>query len=81
MPGGAFRIMWDTLNAGAPFCAYVDDLAVDGSTYTVFATITPLAEHFLSVRSRPCREDLLGAARSLYAAVRYPPSSRLPRSK
>ena len=70
MPGGAFRLMWDMLEAGKPFCAYVDNLAGDGSCYTVFATITPLGDDYLSVRSRPGREDLLDAARSLYAAVR-----------
>ncbi|MDO5094648.1 MAG: hypothetical protein Q4D79_14745 [Propionibacteriaceae bacterium] len=70
MPGGAFRLMWDTLESGKPFCAYVDNLAGDGSRYTVFATITPLGDDYLSVRTRPCREDLLDAARSLYAAVR-----------
>lgn len=70
MPGGAFKLMWDTLQAGQPFCAYVDNLAGDGSRYTVFATITPLGQDYLSVRTRPCREDLLTAARSLYQAVR-----------
>jgi hypothetical protein len=70
MPAGAFLLMWDTLTAGRPFCAYVDNLAADGSCYTVFATITPLGDRYLSVRFRPLRTDLLGAARSLYAAVR-----------
>ena len=70
MPGGAFLLMWDTLAAGRPFCAYVDNLAADGSRYTVFATITPLGQDYLSVRFRPQRTDLLEAARGLYAAVR-----------
>ncbi len=70
MPGGAFKLMWDTLESGKPFCAYVDNLAGDGSRYTVFATVTPLGDKYLSVRARPCRQDLLDAARSLYAAVR-----------
>ncbi len=70
MPGGAFLLMWDTLQAGRPFCAYVDNLAADGSRYTVFATITPLGDDYLSVRVRPQRTDLLDAARSLYQVVR-----------
>ena len=70
MPGGAFLLMWRTLQAGQPFCAYVDNLAADGSTYTVFATITPLGEDYLSVRVRPQRSELLDAARGLYQTVR-----------
>lgn len=70
MPAGAFKVVWDGLLAGRTTCAYVDNLAADGSTYTVFATITPLGDGFLSVRSRPCRTDLLAAAQSLYQQVR-----------
>ena len=70
MPGGAFLLMWQTLQAGKPFCAYVDNLAADGSRYTVFATITPLGDDYLSVRVRPQRTELLDAARGLYEAVR-----------
>lgn len=70
MPGGAFLLMWQTLEAGKPFCAYVDNLAADGSRYTVFATITPLGDDYLSVRVRPQRTELLDAARGLYEAVR-----------
>lgn len=71
MPGGAFKLMWDTLKAGEPFCAYVDNLAADGSTYSVFATITPLgADSYLSVRCRPQVPQLRDAAESLYAATR-----------
>ncbi|MDR1710251.1 MAG: PAS domain-containing protein [Propionibacteriaceae bacterium] len=71
MPGGAFKLMWDTLKAGKPFCAYVDNLAADGSTYCVFATITPLGQDsYLSVRSRPMATALKAAADSLYRATR-----------
>ncbi|MFN8192045.1 MAG: hypothetical protein U0R78_16800 [Nocardioidaceae bacterium] len=70
MPGGAFKVLWDTCEAGQPFCAYVDNLAADGSTYGVFATITPLGDGYLSVRSRPFVDALHDAAFSLYAAVR-----------
>jgi len=71
MPGGAFEVMWQTLNAGDPFCAYVDNLAADGSRYTVFATVTPLADGgYLSVRTRPLCLDLLDTVRGMYAVAR-----------
>lgn len=70
MPGGAFLLMWETIEAGEPFCAYVDNLAADGSTYGVFATITPLGDDYLSVRGRPFVDALHDAAFSLYGAVR-----------
>jgi aerotaxis receptor len=69
MPGGAFQIMWDLLLAGHPMGAYVANLAHDGATYWVFATITPLGDGFLSVRQTPCRTDLFQAANALYAKV------------
>lgn len=71
MPGGAFELMWATLLAGNPFCAYVDNLAADGSRYTVLATVTPLADGgFLSVRTRPLCTDLLDTVRGMYASTR-----------
>lgn len=70
MPAGAFLLMWDALQAGTPFCAYVDNLAADGSTYGVFATITPLGDGYLSVRARPFVSALHDAAFELYGAVR-----------
>lgn len=70
MPGGAFQLMWDTLHAGRPFCAYVDNLAATGSTYSVFATITPLGDGYLSVRNRPGVDRLRSTAFSLYGQVR-----------
>ncbi|MDR1078856.1 MAG: PAS domain-containing protein [Propionibacteriaceae bacterium] len=70
MPAAAFRLMWDEIQQGRPFCCYVDNLAADGSTYTVFATVTPTTEGYLSVRVRPLRDDLLERARSLYRPTR-----------
>ncbi len=69
VPGGAFQIMWDLLLAGRPMAAYVKNLAHDGVAYWVFATITPLGDGFLSVRTRPCRTDLWQAADALYQKV------------
>jgi len=70
MPGGAFLLMWTMLKAGKPFCAYVHNTASDGSRYTVFATITPLGDGYLSVRTPVCVDALLAAATSLYEATR-----------
>ena len=70
MPGGAFLLMWQTLQAGLPFCAYVDNLAADGSTYGVFATMTPLGDGYLSVRGRPFQDALHDAVFQLYQQVR-----------
>lgn len=66
MPGGAFKLMWDTIEAGRPFAAYVRNLAKNGSSYDVFATVTPLPNgHYLSVRTRPMTE-LFEAAGDVY---------------
>ncbi|MGO4957069.1 aerotaxis receptor Aer [Luteococcus sp. Sow4_B9] len=77
MPGGAFRLMWQTLQQGRPFCAYVVNQAADGAPYTVFATITPLGDGYLSVRSRPCVDGLLQTALGLYARTREVERARL----
>ena len=69
MPGGAFKLMWETIQDGRPFCSYVDNQAADGSRYTVFASVTPLGEGYLSVRSRPLRTDLLDLAYAVYDAA------------
>ncbi|QRV01840.1 PAS domain-containing protein [Arcanobacterium phocisimile] len=71
MPAAAFKVMWDTLQAGEPFAAYVRNLAADGSEYRVFATITPLHDGgYLSVRSRPLDEARYGAVAGIYEVVR-----------
>lgn len=71
MPGGAFKVMWDTLQAGKPFTAYVRNLAANGSEYCVYATITPLAHGgYLSVRMRPNRQDLFDTALAIYEQTR-----------
>ena len=41
MPRSAFKLAWDTIQAGQEFFAYVKNLARDGSYYWVFAHITP----------------------------------------
>ena len=64
MPGGAFKLMWDTIEDGRPFAAYVRNLAESGSAYDVLATVTPLPNGgYLSVRTRPMTEHFEAAGR------------------
>ena len=66
MPGGAFKLMWDTIEDGRPFAAYVRNRAKSGSAYDVLATVTPLPNGgYLSVRTRPMTERF-EAAGALY---------------
>lgn len=70
MPGGAFKLVWDLLLDGKPACAYVHNLAADGSAYWAFATIVPIGDRFLSVRSRPCHEQLHSSVSVVYEQIR-----------
>jgi hypothetical protein len=65
MPAGAFHLMWDRLLAGRPMAAYVRNMAADGATYWVFATITPFEDGFLSVRGAPMT-TLFDTVRQVY---------------
>ncbi|QIM16900.1 histidine kinase [Leucobacter insecticola] len=70
MPSGVFSVMWTELLAGRPFAGHVDNLAADGSTYSVYATVTPLSNGgFLSVRIRPMDSSHSSAARDLYQTL------------
>jgi PAS domain S-box-containing protein len=61
MPRGVFKYLWDTIAAGKEVCAYVKNLAKDGSFYWVFATVTPDYDNagnivgYFSVRRAPKR--------------------------
>lgn len=68
MPSGAFHIMWQRLLAGQPMAAYVRNLAADGGSYWVFATVTPFGDGFLSVRGAPL-SPMFGVVRDVYAQV------------
>ncbi|GGB90137.1 chemotaxis protein [Marinobacterium zhoushanense] len=41
MPRGAFKLLWETLDQGKEFFAYVKNLCKDGSYYWVMANVTP----------------------------------------
>ncbi|MBN8608419.1 MAG: PAS domain-containing protein [Caulobacterales bacterium] len=67
-PRGAFRLLWDSIKAGAPFGAYVKNRAKDGRFYWVFAIVTPVEGGYLSVRLRPS-SDLLAVLKTEYSAL------------
>ena len=69
MPGGVFTTMWRALERERPFAGYVHNTAADGSRYSVFATVTPLPEGYLSVRIRPGCEDRFAAVDRAYAEI------------
>ncbi len=70
MPGAVFKATWELLQSGQPVCAYVKNLAKDGSTYWAFATIVPIDGRFLSVRATPCDRTARDLFESLYDTVR-----------
>lgn len=41
MPRSVFKLMWDTIQSGQEIFAYVNNLAMDGQHYWVFAHVTP----------------------------------------
>jgi len=41
MPRSAFKLAWDTIQAGKEFFAYVKNMSKDGGYYWVFTHITP----------------------------------------
>lgn len=64
MPRGAFKLLWDTLQAGEEFFAYVKNMSKDGGFYWVYANVTPdydrlgnLAGYY-SVRRTPSRKAI-----------------------
>lgn len=53
MPRGAFRLIWDELQAGRPVASYVANLSSDNERYEVFAVMLPTEHGYLSMRLRP----------------------------
>ncbi len=64
MPRSAFKLAWDTIQAGQEFFGYVKNMAKDGSYYWVFTHITPDFDSrnqivgYTSVRRCPRREAI-----------------------
>ena len=53
MPKGVFYMLWETIKAGEPMGAYVQNLAEDGTSYWVFSTVLPLEDGYISLRLKP----------------------------
>lgn len=71
MPRGAFKLLWDTLQADKECFAYVNNLAKDGSHYWVLANITPDRDPagnitgYFSVRRKP-KTEAINTIRDIY---------------
>jgi PAS domain S-box-containing protein len=74
MPRVVFKLLWDTIQARQEICAYVKNLAKDGSFYWVFANVTPSLDSrgnligYYSVRRKP-RPEAVQAVTPLYRAM------------
>lgn len=64
MPRGVFKFLWDTIGQGNECCAFVKNLAKDGSFYWVFANVTPDYDRngqcngYFSVRRKPSKAGI-----------------------
>jgi PAS domain S-box-containing protein len=74
MPRVVFKLLWDTLQAKQEICAFVKNLAKDGSFYWVFANITPSLDSngsligYFSVRRKP-RPEAIQVVSGLYQVM------------
>jgi PAS domain S-box-containing protein len=74
MPRVVFKLLWDTIQAKQEICAYVKNLAKDGSFYWVFANITPSFDAdgnvigYYSVRRKP-RPEAVQAIAPIYRTM------------
>ena len=70
MPAGAFRSIWEDLEAGNAASAYITNRSSDRGRYRVFATIVPSGDGYLSVRTLPMLTGLRDAVEAAYTRVR-----------
>jgi PAS domain S-box-containing protein len=74
MPRVVFKLLWDTVQNGQEICAYVKNLAKDGSFYWVWANITPSFDlsgrpiGYYSVRRKP-RPEAIQTIIPIYRAL------------
>lgn len=74
MPRVVFKLLWDTIQAKRELCAYVKNLAKDGSFYWVWANISPSFDSsgnligYYSVRRKP-RPEAIQAITGLYRTL------------
>ncbi|WP_447777360.1 methyl-accepting chemotaxis protein [Variovorax boronicumulans] len=74
VPPEAFTDLWRTLDQGLPWTGLIKNRRKNGDFYWVLANVTPIrhqgrVEGYMSVRSRPAREDV-AAADALYRRMR-----------
>lgn len=74
MPGGVFKLLWDTLASGSEIFAYVLNRARNGDHYWVFAHVTPSFDRTGQVvgyhsNRRVPYADALPKVQALYAAL------------
>ncbi len=74
MPREAFANLWETIKSGHSWEGLVKNRTKTGDHYWVKANVTPVTENgaiteFISVRSKPSREEVAEAER-VYAAIR-----------
>lgn len=68
MPAGAFRIMWEFLQAGRTVATYVCNRTANGGEYWVCAIVSPIDDGYLSVRFAPLTTGLT-LVREVYAVA------------
>ncbi|WPG39128.1 methyl-accepting chemotaxis protein [Variovorax sp. EBFNA2] len=74
VPPEAFADLWRTLDQGLPWTGLIKNRRKNGDFYWVLANVTPIrhqggVEGYMSVRSRPAREDV-AIANALYRRMR-----------
>ncbi|MBO9475777.1 PAS domain-containing protein [Shimia sp. R10_1] len=68
MPKGIFYLVWETLKAGLPLCAYVKNRTKNGDYYWVLAVMTHTENGYLSSRIKP-ETELFEKTKKLYAEL------------
>ncbi|MDA5557706.1 PAS domain-containing protein [Shimia sp. MMG029] len=68
MPKGVFYLVWETLKAGLPLCAYVKNRTKNGDYYWVLAVMTHTENGYLSSRIKP-ETELFEKTKKLYAEL------------
>lgn len=68
MPKGIFYLVWETLKAGRPVCAYVKNKTKSGGFYWVLAVMTLTENGYLSSRIRP-ETELFDKTKKIYAEL------------
>jgi len=74
MPSAAFADLWETIKSGHVWEGLVKNRTKSGDHYWVNANVTPVVENgeaqgFISIRSKPSREDV-AHAEAVYSAIR-----------